>query len=129
MRKILLDTNAYSAYRRGDPDVLETLADADRVYLSSIVLGELYFGFKQGAKESKNRKELKSFVAKSTVRLLHVTEETAEVFADVKTSLTKKGTPIPLNDVWISAHCLETGSVLVTYDAHFTTVDGLRIWR
>lgn len=129
MRKILLDTNAYSAYRRGDPDVLDALSDAGRVYLSSIVLGELYFGFKHGAKESKNRKELKSFIAKSTVRLLQVTEETADVFADVKTALTKKGTAIPLNDVWISAHCLETGSVLVTYDAHFTAVNGLRIWR
>lgn len=56
-------------------------------------------------------------------------EETADVFAEVKTALTLKGTPIPLNDVRISAHCLETSSVLVTYDGHFAAVGGLRIWR
>jgi predicted nucleic acid-binding protein len=86
-------------------------------------------GFKQGVKEAKNRKELQGFGAKPTVRLLYVTGETAEVFADVKKALTKKGASIPLNDGWVSAHCLEPGSVLVTYDGHFAAVDGLRIWR
>jgi tRNA(fMet)-specific endonuclease VapC len=42
--------------------------------------------------------------------------------------LKKAGRPIPLNDVWIAAHALETGSVLVTYDAHFAAVPGLRLW-
>jgi tRNA(fMet)-specific endonuclease VapC len=40
----------------------------------------------------------------------------------------KSGTPIPINDAWIAAHALETGSVLVTFDEHFTAVPGLRLW-
>ncbi len=40
----------------------------------------------------------------------------------------ESGHPIPINDVWIAAHTLEAGAILVTYDAHFTAVPGLRIW-
>jgi tRNA(fMet)-specific endonuclease VapC len=34
----------------------------------------------------------------------------------------------PINDVWIAAHGLETGSILVTYDDHFAVIPGLRLW-
>jgi predicted nucleic acid-binding protein len=40
----------------------------------------------------------------------------------------KAGAPIPVNDVWIAAHALETGSILVSFDAHFSRVPGLRLW-
>ena len=50
------------------------------------------------------------------------------MFGKVKRSLAQAGTPIPINDVWIAAHTLETGCTLVTYDAHFKKVAGLRIW-
>jgi predicted nucleic acid-binding protein len=45
-----------------------------------------------------------------------------------KDSLRKSGNPLPVNDVWIGAHTLETGSVLVTYDRHFCAIPGLRLW-
>jgi predicted nucleic acid-binding protein len=34
--------------------------------------------------------------------------------------------PIPINDVWIAASCLEHGAALITRDAHFSEIDGLR---
>jgi tRNA(fMet)-specific endonuclease VapC len=37
----------------------------------------------------------------------------------------RKGRPIPLNDVWIAAHCLDTGACLVSFDRHFEDVEGL----
>ncbi len=40
----------------------------------------------------------------------------------------KRNRPTPLNDVWIAAQALETASVLMTYDAHFAAVPGLRLW-
>ncbi|MCX6569073.1 MAG: PIN domain-containing protein [Candidatus Aminicenantes bacterium] len=49
-------------------------------------------------------------------------------FGLIKAALKRSGQPIPLNDVWIAAHALETGAVLVTYDTHFTAVPGLRTW-
>ena len=128
MRALLLDTNAYSKYLRGDPRILDALAGAGLVYMSVFVLGELFSGFRSGSKEKANRQILEAFIAKPVVRVLDATRETADYFGLIKSSLEKAGRPIPLNDVWIAAHALETGSVLVTYDAHFSVVPGLRLW-
>ena len=128
MRAILLDTNAYAKYLRGDPAVLEALAGAGLVYMSVIVLGELFAGFRYGSMERVNRQILESFLGKPVVRVLEATRETADYFGLITSSLKKAGQPLPANDVWIAAQALETGSVLVTYDVHFKVVPGLRAW-
>ena len=128
MRSILLDTSAYSAYRSGNTLVLDSLAAVDRVYMSVFVLGELFFGFKGGDRLIENRKELDEFLRKPTVRFVGATRETAEVFGAVKSDLKHKGSPLPINDVWIAAHCIELGTVLVALDRHFLEVPGLRNW-
>lgn len=128
MKKILLDTNAYVRFLRGDERVLGYLARADTVFMSVFVLGELLAGFRAGGKEKDNRRILERFLLKSSVTVLDGTMDTADLFGLVMASLKKSGTPIPINDVWIAAHALETGSVLVTFDEHFTAVPGLRLW-
>ena len=128
MRALLLDTNAYAKYLRGDPRILEALSGAGLVHMSVFVLGELLAGFRAGTREKANREILERFLAKPAVRVLDATRETADCFGLIKSSLKRAGQPIPLNDVWIAAHALETGSVLVTYDAHFAAVPGLRTW-
>jgi tRNA(fMet)-specific endonuclease VapC len=129
MKKVLLDINAYTALRRGDETILDVLGRAETVYMSAIVLGELHAGFKGGSKEARNRKELDEFTARPTVRILHVTQETAEIFGTIKHRLKTAGTPIPINDVWIAAQATEAGAHLVTYDEHFTAVPGLLLWQ
>ncbi len=128
MKKILLDTNAYVRFLRGDEKVMAYLAQADSVYMSVFVLGELYAGFKAGGREKSNKQLLERFLLKPTVTVLDATMETADFFALIMASLRKSGTPIPINDVWIAAHALETGSVLVTHDGHFALIPGLRLW-
>ena len=128
MRRIVLDTNAYVALRRGDVRVLEAIEKAEHVYLPVFVSGELLYGFKLGGRELANRRELEAFMAEPEVRSLHTTAETADVFAGVKARLRRQGRPIPDNDLWVAALCLETGSTLVSFDSHFGHVDGLRIW-
>jgi tRNA(fMet)-specific endonuclease VapC len=128
MRKVLIDTSAYSHLLRGSTEVSDTLARADLVYVSVFVLGELYAGFKAGSKEAANKDLLERFLRRPTVRVLAATRETAEVFAEIKNTLRRAGTPLPLNDVWIAAHALETGSILATFDAHFRKIAGLRLW-
>ena len=128
MRKILIDTNAYTAFMTGDERVLDVLAEAGTTFLSAIVIGELYAGFRGGSRLRENRAQLTSFLQKSTVRVLDVTAETAEVFGQIKNTLKKAGTPIPLNDVWLAAQAIETGSVMVSYDTHFGKVEGIRLW-
>ena len=43
--------------------------------------------------------------------------------------LRKKGRPIPINDVWIAASCMEHGARLITFDTHFAEIDGLLRWE
>ncbi len=129
MKTILLDTNAYSNYLRGNEEVLSVLSGANIVYLSVIVLGELYTGFKGGKKEFWNRGLLQKFIEKPTVSILDVTIETSEIFAEIKNSLKASGNPLPINDVWIAAGTVETGSVLITNDDHFGKIPGLRFYN
>jgi tRNA(fMet)-specific endonuclease VapC len=128
VNKILLDTNAYVRYLAGDGKVLAALARSDCVHMSIFVLGELFAGFRAGTKEKQNRQILERFLEKPDVSVVEATFETAEYFGLVKAALRESGRAIPVNDVWISAHALETGSALVTYDAHFLSVPGLRTW-
>ena len=128
MKRILLDTNAYASFLAGDQAVLEALADAGTVYLSVFVLGELYAGFKGGTREIENIAILKKFISKPSVSLLDANNETAEIFGMIKNALKNAGTPIPINDVWIAAHAMEVGAVVITYDHHFTRVPGIRLW-
>ncbi len=128
MKKILLDTNAYTRLLAGDEKVLDVLSTADIVYMSIFVLGELYTGFIRGSKEQENKKTLNSFLLKPRVKILNATSETAEIFGTVKSNLMKAGVPIPINDVWIAAHGIETGSTIVTYDSHFTKIAGVRLF-
>ena len=90
MKKILLDTNAYSALMKGDTGVLDALSEADEVLLSVFVIGELHYGFRGGNREKQNREELSRFLKKPTVKILHTTMETAEIFGRLKSALKKK---------------------------------------
>ena len=54
------------------------------------------------------------------------TTQTADSYELVYAGLRRKGQPIPTNDLWIAASALEHGAGLLTRDAHFSHVDGLR---
>lgn len=128
MKKILLDTNAYTGLLSGDEAILAALSDADTVFMSIFVLGELHAGFRGGSREAANRAQLSDFLQRSTVRLLPATDSTAEVFGELKHRLKTAGKPIPINDLWIASQAIENGARLVTYDTHFSQVPGLLPW-
>lgn len=126
MKKVLLDTNAYAHYMAGNDVVLERMGESDVIYLSVFVLAELQYGFKHGRKTDENMRDLKVFLQKPTVQTIHTSAETADIYAEIESRLRKNGTPIPNNDIWIAAHAIETGSVLITNDGHFDHIAGLR---
>ncbi|MBI3443089.1 type II toxin-antitoxin system VapC family toxin [Candidatus Woesebacteria bacterium] len=129
MRKILLDTNGYTKFLLGDKAILEELGKADKVFISTIVLGELFAGFQGGTQESKNKKMLEKFLAKSRVEIVPVGQETAEIFGEVKYNLLRRGTPLPINDIWIACCAIEVGAIVISYDEHFAKIPGVRIWN
>ena len=126
MHPILLDTNAYTAFMLGQAEVVDVVSHADRLYLNSVVLGELLGGFAAGTREPKNRAELARFLDSPRVEVLPITARTADSYALVYAGLRRKGQPIPTNDLWIAASALEHGAALLTRDAHFVQIDSLR---
>lgn len=127
MNAILLDTNAVSAFFRGDQRILAMVSQAQHVYLSTIVLGELLAGFHLGTQFARNRALLDSLLDCSTVAPLPVTTETSDYYGRLFVALRKTGKPIPTNDLWIAAQTLECGAVLIAADQHFRDVPGLRV--
>jgi tRNA(fMet)-specific endonuclease VapC len=128
MKKIVLDTSAYSILLRGNEELLALLEAAETIYFPAVVMAELFAGFKGGVHERRNKEILEEFLSRPPIVVLDVTRETAEVFAEIFSLLKAKGTPLPLHDVWIGAHAIEQGAVVATADYHFKKIDGLRLW-
>lgn len=116
--KILLDTNAYSEWRRHGQwnGVISTAAE---VLMPAIVLGELRFGFQGAAKAVENEAKLARFLRHPAVRVVSVGESTSRCYAHLKHFLRMQGTPIPENDIWIAALALEHAVPVLTSDEHF----------
>lgn len=129
VKKILLDTNAYIDFLRGNRQILEVMSDCESLFMSFFVLGELYCGFKKGSQETKNANQLKSFLLKPSVSIAIPTTDTPVIFGEIKKGLRDMGKPIPTNDVWIAAQAKESGAWLVTLDRHFADIPGLLLWQ
>lgn len=127
MKRILIDTNAYTAFKQGDQGVLEIIQHADLIGISAIVLGELTAGFAVGSKSKINLHELNLFLNTPRITIFPVDDVTPTFYARVYANLRKKGKPIPTNDLWIAATALQQGCKLCSFDAHFKAVDNLLI--
>ena len=125
MKKVLLDTNAYVAFKKGKPGAIEILQMAGSIGICSVVLGELLSGFVNGSKETLNRLELAHFFDSPRVLLLPVDDETAEFYARIFHQLKRKGRPIPTNDLWIAAAAMQHGYAVFSYDKHFQDIENL----
>ncbi len=125
--KLLLDTNAYVALMRGHEGVAGRVRRAERIFMSAIVAGELIFGFRNGSRHEKNIRELDDFLENRYVAFLPVSFTTADRFGRIASSLRRRGTPLPSNDIWIAAHAMESGAELLSFDRHFQCIEGL-VW-
>lgn len=123
--RLLLDTGAFSHYRRGHGGVTDLITRAEGIVMSAVVVGELLYGFHGGARPRHNIRDLDGFLAQPWVEFAPVTRDTAERFALVAAALRRAGRSIGVNDMWIAAHALEHGATLVSFDQGFAAVDGV----
>lgn len=123
--RIMMDTNAYSGFKRGDHEIVETIARADEIMITPLVLGELRAGFRGGSRENANLLELEELLSSSRVSVHVIGEATAIFYSEIYSTLRAEGKPIPTNDLWIAAATMETGSILLSRDVHFDAVAGL----
>jgi tRNA(fMet)-specific endonuclease VapC len=58
--KLVLDTNIYTDYAEGIPETVDFMAEhGEQIYLPSVVLGELNFGFMKGTRGEFNERKLR----------------------------------------------------------------------
>jgi tRNA(fMet)-specific endonuclease VapC len=120
--RIVLDTSAYSHFRSNHAGVVDRIATADRVYLPTIVLGELEAAFRRGRRTGDNRAMLEAFLREDFVGVLPVTTDVARRYGELFVELRTAGTPIPINDIWIAATAIDAGTELVTFDTDFQQI-------
>lgn len=121
--RLVLDTNAYSEFQKGKtPKLRKYLAVAEEIILPFIVAAELMAGFSKGTKPKENNQKLDRFLSSGRVVVLYGDEETIKWYAKLWADLAAAGTPIPTNDVWIAALCLQHGLTLTSSDKHFKHV-------
>ena len=123
--KILLDTSAYVAFKLNLDEVVNMIANAEHIYFSPVVLGELMFGFRNGSRFGENMEDLNQFMQHEVVELVQIGHLTADRYSRIASYLKRQGTPIPTNDIWIAAQTMEYGAELITSDKHFENISGL----
>ena len=121
---MILDTNAVSALFAGEPALEEILAERERHQIPVIVVGEYLFGLAASKAGGQLRTLLDQLIAGSEI--LEVDAVTTEPYADIRSTLRQRGQPIPENDVWIAALCVQHRAPILTRDTHFDGVPGVR---
>jgi tRNA(fMet)-specific endonuclease VapC len=126
VKTIVLDTNTYAEFKKGNPDAVQIIKNVHNIILTPIVLGELVSGFILGNKENTNRIELNQFLQSSKVLVVRIDFKTSEQYAKIYKELRYKGKPIPTNDMWIAASAKQFDLPIFTYDNHFNEIDDLK---
>jgi len=120
---IVADTNIFIELMKGDTAIAKKLESFNEVYLSPVVLVELYFGAYRSANPKKHLNKISIAIQKT--KPLIIDAATSEIFVAIKLALFAKGRPIPENDIWIAASALQHQLPLYTNDNHFADIDGI----
>lgn len=123
--KLAIDTNAVIAYREGNYNIGNLIENADLLFLPVIVLGELFYGAINSTQVHKNKQAVQILLSYSI--LIPIDESIAIRYANIRFNLKNIGRPIPENDIWIAASCLELDLPLLTIDSHFDHIQDLKV--
>lgn len=121
---MILDTNALSAYLDHATGAVEIVAGARELAIPVIVAGEFAYGFARSRHRASYERALERMLNRCDV--LEIGIETARHYAAIRLELKAAGTPIPANDAWVAALSRQHAMPVMSRDAHFDLVRGLR---
>ena len=124
-KSYVLDTNAAIALLNGTPEMETFLAEVGEIYLSSVVLGELYFGAEKSNRVQENIDKVDEVAKRYPV--LKTDADTAREYGQIAYVQRSKGRKIPYHDIWIAALARQHNMTLLTRDKHFDTVTGIQL--
>ncbi|MDH2927156.1 type II toxin-antitoxin system tRNA(fMet)-specific endonuclease VapC [Lonepinella koalarum] len=126
MLKYMLDTNMVIYVIKHRPlEVLNMFnLNIGRMCVSSITVGELYYGAEKSAYPERNLSVIDDFL--SRLKVVDYTPKNAAHYGNIKAELSKQGNLIGENDLHIAAHARSEGLILVSNNLReFERVSGL----
>jgi tRNA(fMet)-specific endonuclease VapC len=127
--RYLLDTNICIYIRQKRPaEVLRRFRDLrpGEAVLSMITYGELLYGAAKSKQKVLALERLRELV--QMLPALALPESAAEAYGSIRAELESKGQMIGNNDLWIAAHAVTAGLILVTNnEKEFRRVRGLKV--
>ena len=126
--KYLLDTNLVIALFQDDVAIKAAMNTASELFVSSTVVGELFWGAQNSGRRQQNIQRVIQFMTAYPV--LNCDSASAELYGRIKFELKQKGRPLPENDIWIAAVAEQYGLIIATRDKHFLEIDSVttEIW-
>lgn len=128
MLAYMLDTNICIYVIKTYPPMIREKfnALADQLCISSVTLGELYYGVEKSVRRVENGLALEEFVARLDV--LPFGERAAAHYGQVRAELERVGTPCGPHDMQIGGHARSEGLIVVTNNLReFNRMPGLRV--
>ncbi|MEO5885616.1 MAG: type II toxin-antitoxin system VapC family toxin [Candidatus Limnocylindrales bacterium] len=123
----LLDTSVFIASESGRH--LDIKAIPGRLRVSVITIGELRLGVLSAAQPEARARRLATLDRATALEPAPVTEAVAESWALLRVALRAEGRSMPVNDSWIAATAMSLGLPVVTQDADYVSVPGLKVIR
>ena len=122
MSGVLIDTSAYRQLARSHPPLQATLESAEAVLLNPVIIGEILCGFAKGGNPQRNQDTLDDFLMDKGVSTVGIDRGTAESYAFIYTYLSRAGTPVSPNDLWIAASAMQHNLRILTFDRDFLRI-------
>ncbi|PZP49650.1 MAG: VapC toxin family PIN domain ribonuclease [Agrobacterium fabrum] len=127
MLTYMLDTNiCIYVMKTYPPDLREKFNSlADQLCISSITLGELYYGAEKSARRQENLSAIENFAAR--LEVLPFANKGAAHYGQIRAELARAGTPCGVHDMQIGGHARSEGLIVVTNNMReFIRMPGLR---
>ncbi len=119
----LLDSSVLVLSLKQDTATHQRLAGAEALYVSTVALGELYYGAEHSIHVKRSLAEVDKLAQILTA--LNADSATARIYGHLKHEQRTNGLMLPDNDLWIAATAIQYGLTLAARDHHFTWIAGL----
>ena len=117
---MILDTNAISSLSRRDESLLHKIGSMTHLSTTLINIGEYQFGILGSSYKEPLQQWLEALL--QHIEILKPDLQTLPHYSKIRYELKNAGTPIPANDIWISAIARQYKLPILSKDKHFDLV-------
>ncbi len=124
---LLFDTSILIDLERKHPETMKQIKELAKGYpLPAVIAFVSEYEFLFGTKEKNLKNKLKALYFLKKFLVLHTSQQTSPLLADLKYKYDKKGISLPLADLLIATLTIENNKILVTKDKDFAQIEELK---